>query len=626
MAENQYLAQIEREAGIRKGLIIYGNTHDLVNDHIKFKYCRFTEALTNVLENNFQAILQWNQVNGLKRIKGVETVIDDLKNHAIQAPTSQPNNQLEIPDDFALMEQSLANESDKSVDEKVQLADYLMMIYRHVVRDTNQKYAFIIDWSDYLFSEERSFNEQERMLLTLIGKALAETPYKTDFTSAAKPSNILIFLSNNIAKLPHSLYVNNPFIKQINIPLPSRTERKDFLQQYGNGERLNVFPQLVGNDIDDFIDSMEGFTLQEIEQVIRLSRQVESPLSATKLLNLYRYGEKTSPWEELSRDKLLKIADKLKERVKGQDEAVEKVKEVVIRAYTGFSGIQHSSNTQKPKGILFFVGPTGVGKTELAKSLAQFLFGDENACIRFDMSEYSSEHSDQRLIGAPPGYVGYEEGGQLTNSLKQKPFSVLLFDEIEKAHGRIMDKFLQILEDGRLTDGRGETVSFGQSVIIFTSNIGASEVSSYLEREKLVEQYNEEIRNHFSQKLGRPELLNRLGDNIVVFNGINNPAFLAQIAKSKLAPIEQFLKERYRVKLHLANEMELIQALTKQSDKSHGGRGVLNQLESMIINPLSLFIFNEGDKILPNSTVNVYLVGEGAQQEVKFIVTTGQKV
>lgn len=623
MAENRYLAQIEREAGIRKGLIIYGNTHDLVNDYTRFNYCNFTEVLTNVLGNKFETILHWNQVDGLKRVKGVETVIEDLKNNAIQTPIPQQDNQIQIPDDFAALEQSI---SDTTGNENIQFADYLMMIYRHITSDTNQKYAFIIDWSDYLFSDERSFNDQERNLLTLIWKSLTETPYKTDFSSAAQPSNIVVFLSNNIAKLPHSLYVNNPFIKQINIPLPSRKERKDFLQLYGNGERLNVLPQLVGNDIDDFVDSMEGFTLQEMEQVIRLSRQVESPLSATKLLNLYRYGEKTSHWEELSRDKLLTIADKLKERVKGQDEAVEKVKEVVIRAYTGFSGIQHSSNNQKPKGILFFVGPTGVGKTELAKSLAQFLFGDENACIRFDMSEYSSEHSDQRLIGAPPGYVGYEEGGQLTNSLKQKPFSVLLFDEIEKAHGRIMDKFLQILEDGRLTDGRGETVSFGQSIIIFTSNIGASEVSPYLERDQLVQEYNDKIREHFSLKLGRPELLNRLGDNIVVFNGINNPAFLAQIAKTKLAPIQQFLKERYKVNLNLANETELIQALTSQSDKGHGGRGILNQLESMVINPLSLFIFDEGDKILPNSTINVYLVGEGVQQEVKFIVTTGQTV
>lgn len=158
--------------------------------------------------------------------------------------------------------------------------------------------------------------------------------------------------------------------------------------------------------------------------------------------------------------KLEKLEDIRHDRVKGQDEAIKKVKSVIIRAYTGFSGLLHSTKPHKPKGILFFVGPTGVGKTELAKVTAEFLFGDEDVCIRFDMSEYSQDHSDQRLIGAPPSYVGYDEGGQLTNAVLEKPFCVLLFDEIEKAHPRILDKFLQILEDGRLTDGHGKTVNF----------------------------------------------------------------------------------------------------------------------------------------------------------------------
>ncbi|MHB9308697.1 AAA family ATPase, partial [Fusobacterium polymorphum] len=154
---------------------------------------------------------------------------------------------------------------------------------------------------------------------------------------------------------------------------------------------------------------------------------------------------------------------------------------------------------------LFFVGPTGVGKTELAKSLASFIFGDENACIRFDMSEYNHEHSDQRLVGAPPGYVGYEAGGQLTNAVKEKPFCVLLFDEIEKAHGRILDKFLQILEDGRLTDGKGETVYFSETIIIFTSNIGAAEVDSNIEPKEVKKQFVEKVQKHFIEVLRRPE-------------------------------------------------------------------------------------------------------------------------
>lgn len=218
----------------------------------------------------------------------------------------------------------------------------------------------------------------------------------------------------------------------------------------GNKERIVIMVKAALETAKP-IDALDGFTLREIAQIMKLSRQLnDEPMSFEKLINLFKYGEKVSPWEELSREKLLQIEERLGERVKGQDAAIAKVKDVIIRAYTGFSGLQHSSKQRKPKGTLFFVGPTGVGKTELAKSLAEFVFGDESACIRFDMSEYNHEHSDQRLVGAPPGYVGYEAGGQLTNAVKAKPFCVLLFDEIEKAHGKILDKFLQILEDGRL--------------------------------------------------------------------------------------------------------------------------------------------------------------------------------
>ena len=165
----------------------------------------------------------------------------------------------------------------------------------------------------------------------------------------------------------------------------------------------------------------------------------------------------------------------LRQRLMGQDQAISKTVNIVKRAVSGLSGLQHSSGQNKPRGVLFFAGPTGTGKTELTKALAEQLFGDENNCIRFDMSEFAESHADQKLFGAPPGYVGYEAGGQLTNAIKERPFSILLFDEIEKAHPSIMDKFLQILEDGRMTDGQGNTVYFSETLIIFTSNLGITQ-------------------------------------------------------------------------------------------------------------------------------------------------------
>src|SRR6185369_7733636 len=155
-----------------------------------------------------------------------------------------------------------------------------------------------------------------------------------------------------------------------------------------------------------------------------------------------------------------------------QQAAVVKALYIIKRAATGLSGAQGSKAGGKPRGVMFLAGPTGVGKTELAKTMTELLFGDERAYVRFDMSEFSAEHADQRLLGAPPGYVGYDAGGELTNAVKERPFSVILFDEIEKAHPRLLDKFLQLLDDGVLTSGRGERVFFSETIIIFTSNLG----------------------------------------------------------------------------------------------------------------------------------------------------------
>jgi hypothetical protein len=199
-------------------------------------------------------------------------------------------------------------------------------------------------------------------------------------------------------------------------------------------------------------DLTDGLTLLDLRNLLALSNQMPVRIRPDRLVNLYKFGEQRSPWEDLDGARLNGVEEELRKRVIGQDKAVHAVGTLLIRAYMGLAGLQHSSVRRKPRGILFFVGPTGVGKTELAKATAAFLFGDENACIRFDMSEYSHEHDDQRLVGAPPSYVGFEQGGQLTNAVRQRPFCVLLFDEIEKAHPRVLDKFLQVWRAGGPVD------------------------------------------------------------------------------------------------------------------------------------------------------------------------------
>lgn len=228
------------------------------------------------------------------------------------------------------------------------------------------------------------------------------------------------------------------------------------------------------------------------------------------------------------------------------------------------------------------------------------MFGDERAYIRFDMSEFAEEHTGARLLGAPPGYIGYDAGGELTDAVKERPFAVILFDEIEKAHPRILDKFLQILEDGRLTDGRGDTAYFSEAVLIFTSNLGIYVDDGHGNRVQNVKpddpyeavelRVREAIADHFKYRLGRPEILNRIGDNIVVFNFIR-PEIAALILNGMLKNVTKRLAEEHKLELVIPDPIraQLLELCTR--DLSNGGRGIGNTLESVFINPLARALF-----------------------------------
>ncbi|TMC30834.1 MAG: AAA family ATPase, partial [Chloroflexi bacterium] len=286
--------------------------------------------------------------------------------------------------------------------------------------------------------------------------------------------------------------------------------------------------------------------------------------------------------------KLLKMEDRLHERVVGQDEAVTAVANAVRRGRAGLS------DPNRPIGSFIFLGPTGVGKTELARALANFLFDDEQAMVRIDMSEYMEKHTVARLVGAPPGYVGYEEGGQLTEAVRRRPYSVILFDEIEKAHPDVFNILLQILEDGRLTDGQGRTVDFRNTVIIMTSNLG----SHLLMDPNLTESDKQRLVLETVRQSFRPEFLNRV-DEIIIFKPLSREQ-ITSIVDIQLERLRQRLAERHLTLRLTPAAMELI--ATEGYDPNYGARPLKRVIQRRIQDPLALAIldgkFAEGDTVL----------------------------
>ena len=299
--------------------------------------------------------------------------------------------------------------------------------------------------------------------------------------------------------------------------------------------------------------------------------------------------------------KLVHMEERLRERVVGQDDALARVSNAIRRSRAGLS------DSKRPIGSFIFLGPTGVGKTELARALAEFLFDDEKLMIRIDMSEYMEKHSVSRLIGAPPGYVGYEEGGQLTEQVRRHPYSVVLFDEIEKAHPDVFNVLLQILEDGRLTDGKGRTVDFRNTVLVMTSNVGSSAIFELAGRdpERARKEAMEALRQSF-----RPEFINRI-DEIVIFNPLGTEQ-LERIVHLLLRDVEGLLAER-QITLEIApRATELI--LREGYDPAYGARPLRRAIQRLVQDPLAMQIL--GGAVLPGDRVRVDR--DGSKDAMRF--------
>lgn len=465
--------------------------------------------------------------------------------------------------------------------------------------------ALIIDFASRLTVNQNQLTEAEHRFFT---RALIQSHEAKPSVHGSQPKrffNTILWIVDKEGDLPDWMIVDNSRVRHISIPTPDHQMRRALaiaLIQSLEGAKDSA-QQLKETALQNFVDNTEGLLLVDLMLIAQLCR--EEKLGFAKIgeaVRRYKVGVAEDPWQKLDRNKIRDGQNIILERVKGQDHAVVHMLDIIKRAVTG---VGVSSRGGRPRGVAFLAGPTGVGKTELAKSITSLLFGDESAYIRFDMSEFTAEHSDQRLIGSPPGYVGYDVGGELTNAIREKPFSVVLFDEIEKAHPRILDKFLQVLDDGVLTSGRGEKVYFTEAFIIFTSNLGIYQTDLHGDRKATVSTNDSfeviqkcirsEIEQHFKITLNRPEILNRIGDNIIVFDFIRDN-IAEQIFQNMVTNVLRDLKETQGIEVAInASAQQALRQLCL-NNLSNGGRGIRNKIETHLVNPLSRVLFDENIK------------------------------
>lgn len=494
-----------------------------------------------------------------------------------------------------------------------------------IVRGTGEPIALFADFASRLLVRADLPTECEQRGFTtalVLSHVIMPRPVGPD----GRPFfNAVFWIVEKEGDLPDWFIVGNPRLRHIPVPAPDHRVRRliaDTLCPTLTGAaELSV--EETAKQINTFVEATEGLLVSDLVGIAQLCHAEALKLSDIgEAARRYKLGVTEDPWRQVDRAKLQNAESFIRKRVKGQGHAVTHMLDLIKRSVSGLATREGGGG--RPRGVAFLAGPTGVGKTELAKTITELLFGDESACIRFDMSEFSAEHSDQRLIGAPPGYVGYDVGGELTNAVRQRPFSVVLFDEIEKAHPRILDKFLQVLDDGVLTSGRGERVYFSETFLIFTSNLGIYRLQPDGERvanvlssepyESVQSKVDAEISRHFKLTLGRPEILNRIGENIIVFDFIREP-----VAKEIFAAMLDNMLDRVRrlqgVTVRISSSATEALLRLCISDLSNGGRGIRNQLEVHFVNPLARALFET--QLNAGVTLEINGVKQGAVTELK---------
>jgi energy-coupling factor transporter ATP-binding protein EcfA2 len=483
----------------------------------------------------------------------------------------------------------------------------LQHLFRLIVANREAPIALLIPYAARIAPASLNLPTENAELLGL-SESLSNSAQPARATGQGMSAfNTVIWLATRQEELHPSFAIDSPGLRVISIPSPTLDTRMEAALFVHQGDEAAARP---------LAEATHGMTIRQVVACARLAMDTGMVGDRySEAARLVRIGTVEDRWSVGALREKIRIAeDYLGKRVIGQGHAVARAVDILIRSAVGLNGSQVSSSPNRPRGVMFLCGPTGVGKTELAKGIAALVLGEQAEPIRFDMSEFKMDEARQRLIGAPPGYVGYDVGGELTNAVRQNPVCVLLFDEIEKAHPRIFDLFLQILEDGRLTDGRGATVHFSECFLIFTSNLGTVEVAEATQAVNAVS-YNmdpDDVRDtlrraydHFFHNiLRRPEIRNRLGDSFVPLGYLDKEHF-PELLNRAISSLRLRVRNLHAVDVEVmpaARKALLTQIMLNPED---GARGVSNTVETMLINPLGRFLFASEDAQIHGKRIDI---------------------